>query len=52
MSQVMWVYRHFNYAGCYTVGFYDPNGEWIPESDHADSEAAAKRVHYLNGGAE
>jgi len=35
----------------YTVGFYDPNGKWNPESDHETREEAAKRVHYLNGGA-
>ena len=34
----------------YTVGFYKPDGEWEPESDHTSSEAAAKRVAYLNGG--
>jgi hypothetical protein len=34
----------------YTVGFYDPDGKWHPESDHEDSEDAAQRVHYLNGG--
>jgi hypothetical protein len=34
----------------YTVGFYDPDGKWHPESDHGDSEDAAQRVHYLNGG--
>jgi len=42
--------------GLYTVGFYDPNGKWIPESDHSQKdgktgrELAADRVHYLNGG--
>ena len=36
--------------GLYTVGFYDPKGKWIPESDHSKQEDAAKRVHYLNGG--
>ena len=36
----------------WTVGFYAPDGEWIPESDHASSESAAQRVHYLNGGKE
>lgn len=36
--------------GLYTVGFYDPSDKWQPESDHADKEEAAKRVHYLNGG--
>jgi len=34
----------------YTVGFYDPKGVWHPESDHDNTEEAAKRVHYLNGG--
>lgn len=36
----------------HTVGFYDPEGQWTPESDHDSSEEAAKRVHYLNGGNE
>jgi len=36
--------------GLYTVGFYDPNGKWIAESDHTSSESAAQRVHWLNGG--
>jgi len=34
----------------WTVGFYDPHGEWMPESDHDTSEDAAARCHYLNGG--
>ena len=34
----------------WTVGFYTPNGVWTPESDHANKESAAERVHYLNGG--
>jgi hypothetical protein len=34
----------------FTVGFYDPSGQWIAESDHETQEAAATRVHYLNGG--
>ncbi|HSC07129.1 MAG TPA: hypothetical protein VLD59_09915 [Steroidobacteraceae bacterium] len=33
----------------YTVGFYGPEGAWNPESDHAEKEAAAERVAYLNG---
>ena len=36
--------------GLWTVGFYDPSGKWHAESDHESSEAAANRVHYLNGG--
>jgi len=49
----MYVYRRIKEsAGCYlyVVGFYDPKGEWQPESDHESREEAAKRVHYLNGG--
>lgn len=36
--------------GLWTVGHYDPSGEFIPESDHHRSDDAAQRVHYLNGG--
>lgn len=35
--------------GLYTVGFYNPSGDWVPESDHPTPEAAADRVNYLNG---
>lgn len=34
----------------YTVGHYEPDGSWEPESDHGTREEAAARVHYLNGG--
>jgi hypothetical protein len=34
----------------WTVGFYKPDGNWVSESDHENSEDAAKRVAYLNGG--
>lgn len=33
----------------WTVGFYDPAGQWLPESDYTDMESAAKRTAYLNG---
>jgi hypothetical protein len=36
--------------GLWTVGFYDPKGEWHPDSDHDSRVNAAERVHYLNGG--
>lgn len=45
----MWVYICLE-PGCYTVGFYDPKGFWVAESDHDSSDEAAERVHYLNGG--
>ena len=34
----------------WTVGHYDPSGQFRPESDHDRKEDAAARVHYLNGG--
>lgn len=34
----------------FTVGFYEPNGKWQPESDYATREEAAQRCHFLNGG--
>lgn len=36
----------------WTVGFYKPDGSWVPESDHTTPKGAAMRVHYLNGGTE
>ena len=38
--------------GLWTVGFYHPSGDWEPESDHENSDDAARRCHYLNGGSE
>ncbi len=34
----------------FTVGFYKPDGQWEPDSDHATRSEAAVRVNYLNGG--
>jgi len=45
----MYVYirsEHFTW----TVGFYEPDGKWVSESDHETPEAAAERVAWLNGG--
>lgn len=36
--------------GVFTVGFFDPQGVWHPESDHNSTDNAAARVNYLNGG--
>jgi hypothetical protein len=35
--------------GLWTVGFYKPDGSWVPESDHGSSDEAAGRVAWLNG---
>jgi hypothetical protein len=35
--------------GLWTVGFYDPAGQWHPDTDHDNPQSAAERVHYLNG---
>jgi hypothetical protein len=37
-------------AELWTVGFYAPNGNWIPEADYESEEDAANRVAFLNGG--
>jgi hypothetical protein len=34
----------------YVVGFYNPSGDFVPESDHSTKGSASARVHYLNGG--
>lgn len=44
-----WVFLRSE-PGLWTVGFYDASGEWQPEGDYDDKEAAAKRVNFLNGG--
>lgn len=44
----MYVYKQTE-PGLWTVGYYDPQGEWEPESDHVNKEKAAERVAYLNG---
>lgn len=46
-----WVYINPE-PGLWVVGFYTPDGRWIPESDHDSAEEARDRVHYLNGGRE
>lgn len=38
-----WVYV-LSEPGLYTVGFYDPTGEWHPDSDHDNKKDAAIRV--------
>jgi hypothetical protein len=35
--------------GLWTVGFYDPSGKWIAESDYDNKSDAACRVAWLNG---
>ena len=34
----------------YTVGFYGPDGKFVPEHNTTDTTEAANRVHRLNGG--
>ena len=45
----MWVFIKSE-PQLWTVGFYSPDGEFHPESDHDNKESAAERVHWLNGG--
>lgn len=45
----MYVYKRTSVGEqLWTAGYY--GRKWEPESDHKTSEAAAARVHYLNGG--
>jgi hypothetical protein len=34
----------------WAVGFYNPEDEFVTESRHPSQNAAANRVHWLNGG--
>jgi len=36
--------------GLWTVGFFEPDGTWVPESDWDSPQAAADRVRFLAGG--
>jgi len=45
----MYVYRKSE-PQLWTVGYFDPTGEWVSESDHDDTPAAASRCAFLNGG--
>lgn len=47
----MWVYIRSE-PGLWTVGFYSPDGEWHPTSDHDKQEDAARQVAFLNGSPE
>jgi hypothetical protein len=38
-----------DYRQCDEVGFYKPDGDWEPESDHSSPVTAADRVAWLNG---
>lgn len=48
-KQSVWYYIQSE-PGLWTVGIHDYNGKWHTDSDHDTKEAAAARVHYLNGG--
>lgn len=46
---VTWVYQRSEQE-LWTVGYYTPDGEWMPEGDYSSPAEASRRVHYLNGG--
>lgn len=46
----MWVYKRTELQ-LWTVGFYDPRGDWHSDSDHSEREQAANRCAWLNGSA-
>lgn len=45
----MYIYKS-TMKGIFTVGYYDPSGQFCAESDYPERSAAAEHVHYLNGG--
>lgn len=47
----MYVYIHSE-KNLWTVGYYNPSGEFQPESDWSEKEDAADRVSFLNGGSD
>jgi hypothetical protein len=34
----------------FSVGFYNPSGAFVSDSDHGDRSSAREQVNYLNGG--
>ena len=44
----MWVYKRTE-PTVYTVGFFDPKGNWHSDRDYGTPNDAAERVSYLNG---
>jgi len=44
----MYIYIQSEYA-LWTVGFYSPDGQFMPESDHSTPNDAAQRAAWLNG---
>ncbi len=49
MNVTCWVYLRTE-SNLYTVGFFDPDGNFQTDSDYSNREEAAERVHFLNGG--
>lgn len=39
-----------DYRPLWTVGHYDPSGQWHSDTDHDNANEAARRCVWLNGG--
>lgn len=50
MSAYVYIQSGHGRYPVFTVGFYTPAGNWIPEKDFANEDAASKRVAFLNSG--
>lgn len=48
IGSATWLYVKSE-AQLYTVGFFDPDGNWHPDSDYPSREEAVSRVRWLNG---
>jgi hypothetical protein len=45
----MYIYKK-TVKGVFAVGHYDPGGKFVTETVYHETQEAAERVHYLNGG--
>lgn len=45
----MYTIIHVTAAGCYTVGLFTPDNEWLPISDWQNIDDAREEISFLNG---
>ena len=49
-DSLMWIYKQGQVDERWLVGYWSPDREWHLDSCFTTKEAAAARVHWLNGG--
>lgn len=48
LARLLWLYRR-TAEFTWSVGYFDPDGDWHQDSTHSTPGCAARRVHWLNG---